>query len=159
MLCIYCLSPRTKTPNSRPHKKQAQVWRRRYCAACNKTFTTYERPSLEDITIFDTSGTKTGFSLGRLTVSIHRALANQPDASTTSYELAKTVELSLIQRYDISTPLTTSALADETLHVLKHYDELCSLQYGAQHRLIASIRRRGRPSTTATSADDVPARD
>lgn len=99
------------------------------------------------------------FSPGKLLVSIHRALLSQPDAATTSYELVRTVELRLITRYDISLPITVSAIADETYHTLKLFDELSALQYGARHGIIASIRRRGRPSTTATSADDVPGRE
>ena len=98
------------------------------------------------------------FSIGRLIVSIYQVLSEK-DAADASYELAKTVETNLIRRYDLTTPITSSAIADETYTTLKRYDELSGLQYGARHGLIASIRRRGRPSTTATNADDVPARD
>ena len=158
MICIYCLHNKTLTPNSRPHKKSAQVWRRRRCPSCGKTFTTYERPSLEDIVVA-TGNTKEQFSLGRLTISIYESMSSMPAAKTVSYELARTVEHAMIRRYDISSPITPSAIADETYTVLKHYDELCGLQYGARHGLIASIRRRGRPSTIATNADDVPGRE
>lgn len=126
--------------------------------SCGSTFTTYERPSLEDIAVATKSG-KEQFSLGRLTVSIYESISSLPAAKTVSYELAKTIEHTMIRRYDISTPITPSAIADETYTVLKRYDELCGLQYGARHGLIASIRRRGRPSTIATSADDVPERE
>lgn len=159
MICIYCLHKKTSTPNSRPHKKSSQVWRRRHCQQCNRTFTTYERPSLEDITIISADNIKTQFSLGRLTISLHNSLLSQKDPATTSYDLAQTIELHLLQRYDITTPITSSAIADEAYRTLRRYDELCGMQYGATHGLIASIRRRGRPSTTATSAGDVPGRD
>ena len=158
MICIYCLHQKTITPNSRPHKKSSQVWRRRHCTECGRTFTTYERPSLEDMTIIAADGAKAQFSLGRLTVSLYSSLLGHKEPAATSYELAQTIELHLLQRYDITTPITSSAIADEAYHTLKRYDELCGLQYGARHGLIASIRRRGRPSTTATNADDVPAR-
>lgn len=157
MICIYCLNKKTSTPNSRPHKKNSLVWRRRHCTSCGCTFTTYERPSLEDVTIFNNEQRPEHFSIGRLTVSIYRALSGEK-AADTSYELAKTVETNLIRRYDLTTPITSSAIADETYSTLRRYDELSGLQYGARHGLIASIRRRGRPSTIATNADDVPAR-
>lgn len=156
MMCVYCLNKKTTTPNSRPHKKSPQVWRRRLCPHCKKIFTTYERPSLEDVRILTVSGDTVQFSLGRLIVSIHRALTNTPEAATAAYELARTVETRLITRYDVSSPITVSAIADETYRTLKQFDELCGLQYAARHGLIASIRRRGRPSTIATNADDVP---
>lgn len=159
MICIYCLHNKTVTPNSRPHKKSAQVWRRRHCTECSRTFTTYERPSLEDVMVVAQDSTKERFSIGRLTISLHQSLSSQQDAATSSYELAQTIELHLLQRYDITAPITSSAIADEAYRTLRRYDELCGLQYGASHGLIASIRRRGRPSTTATNADDVPVRD
>ena len=51
MICIYCLHDKTTTPNSRPHKSRPVTWRRHRCPNCKGVFTTYERPSLEDMTI------------------------------------------------------------------------------------------------------------
>lgn len=158
MICIYCLSKKTNIPNSRPHKSSPKVWRRRYCTNCAHTFTTYERPSLEDVTILNKAKRSSAFSLGKLTVSIYGALSHQHgnDAGTISYELAQTVEQQLLLRYDIRTDLTASAVADMTYRALKNFDEISALTYGASHGIVTSIRRRGRPSTTATSGDDVP---
>lgn len=153
MICVYCLNPKTKTPNSRPHKKQAQVWRRRTCESCGHTFTTYERPSLEE-TVIISDESKRAFSIGTLSVSIYKSLAQQLADGNTSYELARTVEQKLIQRYDIRTAITPSAIAQETYKTLKNFDEISALQYGAAHGIVTSIRRRGRPSTTATSGLD-----
>ncbi len=99
------------------------------------------------------------FSIGKLTASIHKSIAHLTQAGTHSYELARTVELHLIQKYDITSPLTPAAIAEETHRVVTHYDAACGLQYGVTHGLIASIRRRGRPSTTATNADESPAHE
>lgn len=159
MICVYCLNKKTITPNSRPHKKAPQVWRRRHCPNCKKTFTTYERPSLEDVVVLDAQNRSVRFSPGRLVISIHAALVNIPDAANASYELARTIEQRVVARYDLSSPITISAIANEAYQTLKQFDELSAIQYGARHRLIASIRRRGRPSTIATSADDVPAHE
>ena len=153
MICVYCLNPKTKTPNSRPHKKQAQVWRRRTCDSCGHTFTTYERPSLEEAVIVSNKS-KSAFSIGILSVSIYKSLAQQFTDGNTSYELALTVEQKLIRRYDIRTAITPSAIAQETYTTLKNFDEISALQYGAAHGIVTSIRRRGRPSTTATSGLD-----
>lgn len=160
MFCLYCLHPKTSIPNSRPHKKRPQVWRRRQCSACKRVFTTYERPSLEDVTIINKGiGTQQTFSIGQLAVSIYESMSHRPSAANDSYELARTIEYGLIHKYDIETPLSTKAIAKEAYIVLKRYDELVGLQYGARYGLIASIRRRGRPSTTATNDDVSPAHD
>lgn len=154
MICIYCLHKKTQTANSRPHKSTTQVWRRRHCPSCGRTFTTYERPSLEDIKIIRNKQHTEVFSIGELAASIYGSIAHLPQAGTHSYELARTVELRLIQKYDITSPITIGAIAKETHSALTAYDATCGLQYGISHGLIASIRRRGRPSTTATSADE-----
>lgn len=158
MICIYCLNKKTSIPNSRPHKTSSKVWRRRRCAACAGVFTTYERPSLEDVSVVDSAERQTSFSRGKLTVSIYSSLASHlgAEAGTTSYELAHTIEQQLILRYDITAAITATAIADMTYQTLKNFDEISALQYGAAHGIVTSIRRRGRPSTTATSSDDVP---
>lgn len=157
MICIYCLQKKTTIPNSRPHKTSPQVWRRRSCTSCGGVFTTYERPSLEDVTVLDAASVRSPFSLGQLTISIYKSLSsNLETPGTVSYQLAQTVEQRLLLRYDVSSAITTTAIADMAYRTLKNFDEISALQYGASHGIITSIRRRGRPSTTATSSDDVP---
>lgn len=159
MICIYCLHKKTGTPNSRPHTSTPQVWRRRHCVNCGHTFTTYERASLEDVVVQSTEARRNTFSLGRLLLSISRSLTQQhaDTLGETSYELARTVEQRLIRRYDITSPITPAAVAQETYETLKRYDEISALQYGAAHGIVTSIRRRGRPSTIATNGLDDPA--
>lgn len=158
MICIYCLNKKTAVPNSRPHKTAAKVWRRRTCPSCTKVFTTYESPSLEDVAVINQTSARTAFSRGKLTVSIYRSLSPQfsQKAGSISYELAQTVEQQLLLHYDLTAAVTASAIADMTYRTLKKFDEISALQYGASHNIVTSIRRRGRPSTTATSSDDVP---
>ena len=47
--------------------------------------------------------------------------------------------------------LSTADIAHTTHQILKRYDPVAALQYGARHGMVTSLRRRGRPSTTATS--------
>lgn len=145
MFCINCFYPSTKVTNSRPNKKEPNIWRRRHCAKCNTTFTTRERPTLTDATEIQLpGGSKELFSLGKLTLSIAQAFSHsQRDAQYSSLPLAQTVENTLASQREIITPDDIEA----TVHqVLKRYDELAAVQYAAQHGLISSVRKRGRPS-------------
>ena len=142
MFCINCLQRNTRTTNTRPSKKSPHVWRRRYCPHCNTTFTTYERPSLADNK--PVADTAVRFNLGRLIISISDSFThNTQDGRENALWLAQTIEdnLSLTKE-----PLTLNHIATTTYKVLKYYDELAALQYAAKHRLISSVRRRGRPS-------------
>ena len=145
MFCINCFHTNTTVANSRPNKKQPQVWRRRQCIKCGITFTTYERPSLADNkpVILPSNKTDT-FNLGRLIISMARAFTHDPgEARRNALWLAQTVEDTLSTEQEVVTPEDIVATAHA---VLKRFDELAAIQYAAQHQLITSLKRRGRPS-------------
>lgn len=145
MFCVNCFHPNTRVSNSRAHKKHPSVWRRRSCPKCHTTFTTYERPSLADnkkVTL--PTGETEQFNLGKLIISIAAAFTHRPDeAKYHSLWLAQTVEDILSTEYPVFTPDDIAAVTHQTL---KQFDELAAVQYAARHGLIASTKRRGRPS-------------
>lgn len=145
MFCINCFHPKTSVSNSRPHKKQPSVWRRRICAQCSAVFTTYERPSLADnIPISLPGGGSDTFNLGRLILSIAGAFTHDPNEGRyNALWLAQTVEDTLSTQ---RTSMTPEDIEATTHQVLKKYDELAAIQYAAKHNLISSVRKRGRPS-------------
>lgn len=145
MFCINCFHPTTSVTNSRPHKKQAQIWRRRKCSQCNTVFTTYERPSLADNQPVALPNGKTDtFNTGKLILSIAKAFTHAPkQAQYDTLWLAQTVESMLSTERQV---LTTEDIEAATHFVLMQFDELAAMQYAAQHQLISSTRRRGRPS-------------
>ncbi len=145
MFCINCFHKNTTVVNSRSQKKVPQVWRRRKCAKCGTIFTTRERPSLTDNKpVLFPSGRQEIFNLGKLILSIAKAYTHNPqEAEENSFWLAQRVEETLSTEYEVITPEEIEAI---THNVLKHFDELAAMQYAAQHRLISSVRRRGRPS-------------
>jgi len=145
MFCINCFHPTTNVTNSRPNKKQPVVWRRRHCTACGTTFTTRERPALaENKKIQRPDGTLEIFNLGKLVLSIAKSFSHSPkEAEYSSIWLAQTVEDTLSTQRET---IITDDIEAATHQVLKNFDELAAVQYAAQHHLISSVRRRGRPS-------------
>jgi transcriptional repressor NrdR len=146
MFCINCFHKNTAVINSRPSKKQPQIWRRHKCPRCGITFTTHERPSLADNKpVHLSSGASEAFNLGKLILSIARAFTHTPqEAQYNALWLAQTVEDTLSTEREYLTPEDIEAT---THQVLKRYDELAAIQYAAQHHMITSTRqRRGRPS-------------
>lgn len=149
MFCINCFNKKTLVANSRAHKKQASIWRRRTCTSCKLAFTTYERPSLPDnkpVHLTDNQTEK--FNLGKLVISIANAFThNQRQAKYDALWLAQTVEDTLSTQVQQITPEEIAAVTHQTL---KLYDELAAVQYAAQHQMITSVRKRGRPSFSAS---------
>ncbi len=146
MFCINCFHPTTSVTNSRAKKKMALIWRRRHCTKCGTTFTTHERPSLADNQkIHHKSGGVREFNLGKLILSISSAFTHSKEtAEQHALSLAQTIEQTLSTQARV---ITNEEIAVTTHLVLKRFDELAALQYAAQHDLIASTRKRGRPST------------
>ena len=87
---------------------------------------------------------ETPFNLGKLIVSLSRAFPHDPtQIDTALLDLAETIETQLATEAEVITPEEIAAVAHQ---ILKRYDELAAIQYAAQHQLIASTKRRGRPS-------------
>lgn len=145
MICINCFHENTMVINSRSRQKQPSIWRRRRCPRCKTIFTTYEKPSLADgMVIIGGKGERSTFNLGKLILSIAKAFSHAPDqAEQYALPLAQTVEETL---YGHKGALHAKDILQVTHRVLKRFDELTALQYAAQHQLISSVRRRGRPS-------------
>lgn len=151
MFCINCFHKKTSVVNSRPHKKQPSIWRRRHCDQCGATFTTVERPSLSHSpSVHLAGGDKIDFNLGKLLISIADAFSHDPaSGQQNALWLAQTVETTLSSQLKTITPEDIEAVTHQTL---KRFDELAAVQYAAKHQLIVSVRRRGRPSLTSSSS-------
>jgi len=156
MFCINCFHDKTRVVNSRKHKKQPVVWRRRQCQRCKTVFTSYERPALDDSDlIIDSQGNKTPFNLGKLIISISRSFQHDKHmADTHSLPLALTVQEKLILH---GKHISRDDISAITHDVLKRFDQLAGLQYAAQHDLLTLKPRPGRPATTyPPTPDDRP---
>lgn len=151
MICINCFHKNTMVVNSRPHKKQSSVWRRRACGECGKVFTTLEQPSLSHGFKIATSDGPVPFNLGLLIISIAEAFTHNPkEGKKHALPLAETVEVTLASQLR---EVSKEDIEATTHQILKRFDGLAALQYAAKHRLIvdASLSRRGRPSVVARS--------
>jgi transcriptional regulator NrdR family protein len=90
-------------------------------------------------------GSTDTFNLGKLILSIAKAFTHSSDdAQYNALWLAQTVEDALSTEHQII--ITPEDIEATTHQVLKKFDELAAIQYAAQHQLISSTRKRGRPS-------------
>ena len=137
MVCPNCFHVKTSVVNSRPHKKQSSIWRRRLCPKCSYSFTSYESPSLIKNKLVHTSNGKTDlFNLGILIVSIYESFSHDQDkGSRDCYWLADTIMQLLQSQVE---HLTTDEIAALTHKTLLSYDKIAGLQYAVRHQLLTS---------------------
>lgn len=80
MNCPFCGSSQIFVTNSRDTKGETQIWRRRKCAGCGGTFTTYERINLSYLTVVKKSGKKQRYNRAKLFSSIYHSMLDQKGA-------------------------------------------------------------------------------
>lgn len=153
MFCINCFNKKTNVINSRGHKKQPQIWRRRHCSNCDFTFTTYENFSLDDLLLVANDNKSTPYNRGKLIASIIESLRPTGDDMSHAYWLVITIEEKLltIQRESGNwQKVNTETLAVITYETLVHYNTVAGYSYGASRGLISVTQKRrpGRRSVT-----------
>lgn len=105
---------------------------------------------MTDILVRDDNGVDQPFNQGKLVISIARAFAHDlAKGKTSAWDLAQTVSSQLFLK--THTQLTTAGIAQATHEVLDRFDQTAAAQYALAHGLMASLRRRGRPSFGAAS--------
>lgn len=134
MFCIKCHSENTKVTNSRPHKKRASIWRRRQCLICKTTFTTLETVSTDGIlSVTDSEGAVSPFSISRLLISIAPLLSEQSSAPDDAYWLAITTYEKALA---VGEPqIRTNELASIAFGAIERFDSTAALKYALDHKL------------------------
>ena len=134
MICIYCHNADTDVKNSRPHKKTAHVWRRRFCPACGLSFTTDETPRIQTIYTVVSSGKSIPFNRGILITSIAEAFRHDPSQGRmAAWDLSETIINQLGKGND--RVIDTKVLRLLCRDVIYRYDRAAGTQYAIAHQL------------------------
>ena len=130
MICINCNYPKTQVVNSRPHKTQSRVWRRRSCPKCHTLVSTYEQIDTADQQRID----EQPYSVARMAMSLYSFLPDSNHAADDAFALAQTIGESLTSLDQ--TTVSTSALAATAWHILSRFNKKAGLKYGIEHDCI-----------------------
>lgn len=117
MVCPFCGNERLRTYNSRRTKRNHQVWRRRQCESCRRSFTTREIIDLSGIDVIKRNGATEPYSRSKLLLSLARACEGLDQIHDIAFSLSETIEAKIMR--DGIELLTSNHIADvcgETLH-------------------------------------------
>ncbi|NBY05291.1 MAG: transcriptional repressor NrdR, partial [Betaproteobacteria bacterium] len=78
MKCLFCGHVETQVMETRMSEEGDSVRRRRQCAACEKRFTTYERPDVSFPAVVKKDGRRIEFDRSKLRASMNLALRKCP---------------------------------------------------------------------------------
>jgi transcriptional repressor NrdR len=150
MICIKCFHEKTEVTNSRPTKKDHQVWRRRRCESCRVTFTTREKVDYAGV-IRVYKERPMPYDKAKLTISLLRVFDTTGLSGSDAYWICETVEEKLIRHLHDNpgdSGVTPYLIIEIVYRTLKGYHPVAALAYGTAHGIVmpTNRRRRGRPS-------------
>ena len=133
MVCIYC-DGKTEVTNSRPQKRDNQVWRRRHCMACDNIFTTIESVDMTSTLLVQYGSSYEPFQREKLLLSIYDALRHRKQPVEDATALTKTAISKLVSSINSAT-ITRHQIINSTAAILKQFDHAAYIQYTAFHPL------------------------
>ncbi len=122
--------------NSRPTREYTQIWRRRRCLSCKKTFSTYERIDMQYLKIIKEMNRHETYSRTRLYNSITSVMNGDKQKLDQLDALVDTIESKLIRLGQAS--IYISQLSQAVNSTLARYDLSLWLAYIGQQTKIQS---------------------
>lgn len=131
MVCIYC-GGFTQVKNSRPQKRNNQIWRRRQCFKCNAIFTTHESIDLSSTLAVETDGAPRPFLADKLFTEVLLAMQDRKDCYIAAREVTSTVIQKLLDlpAAPLFKPPQISSITAQTL---KRLERRAWLRFVAEH--------------------------
>lgn len=132
MKCPFCGHQETQVVETRVAEDGGFVRRRRQCAACERRFTTYERPEVTLPTIIKKDGRRTEYERAKLLASFKLALRKRPVSTEQIDSAIERIEeklLSLGQR-----ELPSNQLGELVMRELKKLDKVAYVRFASVYR-------------------------
>ena len=137
MKCPFCSHPDTQVAETRVSEDGALVRRRRRCAACDKRFTTYERPEVNFPAIVKKDGRRVEYDRAKLLASFKLALRKRPVSTVQIDSAIERIEEKLLhlgQREVLS-----SRLGELVMRELKKLDKVAYVRFASVYRSFEDI--------------------
>ena len=137
MKCPFCGHLETQVVETRMSEDGDFVRRRRQCAACEKRFTTYERPDVNFPAIVKKDGRRIEFDRSKLQASMNLALRKRPVSTEQVDAAIERIEeklLTLGQREVAST-----RIGELVMRELKKLDKVAYVRFASVYRSFEDI--------------------
>jgi len=137
MKCPFCSHQDTQVIETRVSEDGDFIRRRRQCAACEKRFTTYERPEVNFPTVVKKDGRRVEYTRNKLLGSFKLALRKRPVSTVQIDSAIERIEeklLHLAQREVIS-----SHIGELVMRELRKLDKVAYVRYASVYRSFEDI--------------------
>ncbi len=137
MKCPFCAHEDTQVVETRMSEDGDFVRRRRQCAACEKRFTTYERPDVNYPAVVKKDGRRIEFDRSKLQASMNLALRKRPVSTEQVDAAIERIEeklLTLGQREVAST-----RIGELVMRELKKLDKVAYVRFASVYRSFEDV--------------------
>jgi len=137
MKCPFCSHPDTQVVETRVSEDGAVIRRRRRCAACDKRFTTYERPEVNFPAIVKKDGRRIDYERNKLQASMRLALRKRPVSTVLLDGAVERIEENLLHlglREVLSAHIGELVMAE-----LKKIDKIAYVRFASVYRNFEDI--------------------
>ncbi|WP_287952794.1 transcriptional regulator NrdR [Diaphorobacter sp.] len=137
MKCPFCSHQETQVVETRVSEDGDFIRRRRQCGACDKRFTTYERPEVNFPAVVKKDGRRVEYDREKLLGSFKLALRKRPVSTVQIDSAIERIEeklLNLGQREILS-----SRIGELVMRELKKLDKVAYVRYASVYRSFEDI--------------------
>ena len=137
MKCPFCSHSETQVVETRISEDGDFIRRRRRCAACDKRFTTYERPDVNFPAIVKKDGRRIEFERGKLLDSMKLALRKRPVSTEQVDGAIERIEEKLLNSGAREVP--SARIGELVMRELKKLDKVAYIRFASVYRSFEDI--------------------
>ena len=137
MKCPFCGHSETQVVETRVSEDGDFIRRRRQCGACEKRFTTYERPDVNFPTVVKKDGRRIEFDRGKLRASMNLALRKRPVSTEQIDSAIERMEEKLLNLGVREIPSTR--IGELVMRELKKLDKVAYVRFASVYRSFEDI--------------------
>ena len=137
MKCPFCSHAETQVVETRVAEDGDFVRRRRQCSACEKRFTTYERPDVTYPAVVKKDGRRIDFERAKLLASMNVALRKRPVSTEQVDSAIERIEEKLLNLGVREIPSTR--IGELVMRELKKLDKVAYVRFASVYRSFEDI--------------------
>ena len=137
MKCPFCSNSETQVVETRIAEDGDFIRRRRQCGACDKRFTTYERPDVNFPTIVKKDGRRIEFERPKLLASMKLALRKRPVSTEQVDSAIERIEEKLLNLGVREVP--SARIGELVMRELKKLDKVAYVRFASVYRSFEDI--------------------
>ena len=137
MKCPFCGHLETQVVETRMSEDGDSIRRRRQCGACEKRYTTYERPDVSYPNVVKKDGRRTEFQHSKLMSSMALALRKRPVSTEQLDNAVERIEEKLMSLGAREVPSTR--LGEVVMREVKKLDKVAYIRFASVYRSFEDI--------------------